>query len=176
MVLSVQHHLILIDVKDKNSNIVCKMKSLKFWSPETEIFNSKNKLVYTTDIVVSKAILAALNQPEPRQYVAYCSGDRSRIAASASLEYSRQSRQTLFKLPPADALGIQSIYGDMRIKRIDHKDFAICDGQQRIGCISISPFCKTSTINCDTINDHEFLAVLFTFITYMIHEDDLYVV
>lgn len=176
MVLSIHHHLAALIVNDEAGNLVCKIKSLNFWSPKKGIYNPKNKLIYTTDIVLERPILEATNQTDSRNYVAYRAMDPPEIVASASLIYAEQpSRQLLYKLPKVDILKIQSFYGEIQLRRANDKEFSIHDDQREIGKISLSLFPRESAVHCDSISDSEFLAVLFVFIGYMVHEDDLYV-
>lgn len=177
MTLSIHHHLAVLTVTDEDGGLVCKIKSMNFWSLRKGIYNQKDELVYTTDIVLGKPIMEATIQTDPRNYVAYSAENPSKVAASASLVYAEQpSRQLLYKLPKVDILKIQSVYGDIRLRRINDKEISIHDDQREIGKITLSLFPQKSVVHCDFISDREFLAVLFAFVRYMVHEDDLYVV
>lgn len=171
MFLSVNNRLVALNIRDEDNNIVCQIRSIKFFRPEKGIYNSKNNLVYTTDILITKTSSQSIS----REYVAYCSNDKSQIAASATLEFQKEGNPIFYKLPAATALKIRSIYGDIMIKRLAYGKFTIIRKEQTIGSMSVSPL-KKSKISCDTIQDHEFLAVLFTLTLYMMHENDLYTV
>lgn len=176
MTLSIHHHLAVLTVTDEAGGLVCKIKSLNFWSLKKGIYNQKDELVYTTDIVLEKTILEATNQTDPRNYVAYSAENSSKIAASASLVYAEQTlRQPLYKLPKVDILKIQSVYGDIQLRRVNDKEISIHDDQREIGKITLSMFPRKSVVHCDFISDREFLAILFAFVGYMVHEDNLYV-
>lgn len=177
MTLSIHHHMAVLIVTDETDRMVSKIKSMNFCSMKKEIYNQKNELVYTTDIVLEKPILETTNQTDPRNYAAYTAENPSKIAASASLAYAKQpSRQMLYKLPEVDILKIKSIYGDIQLRRVSDKEISIHDDQREIGKITLLLFPQKSTVHCDFISDDAFLAVLFAFVGYMVHEDDLYIV
>lgn len=158
---------------NESKKLVCKIKSLKIIGPQKEVFDSKGKLVFTTDIQIADNG----GQMNPSKYVSYFFPSTSKVAATATLELDGDERASLpVKLPAVIGLCIKSVYGDIKLKKIRNRELSIFSGRQEIGHIVVSPFYKASLIDCETIDNAEFLAVLFVFSIYMIHEDDVYIV
>lgn len=181
MTLKIKQYLSFYHMIDERNNVVCKIKRRGFWNAERLIYNSNNKLMYTSDIIDSNQESKPWSYLETRKYIVKYADEKQTNAATASVVYDKsdmikKTNRLILKLPRADEINIDSVFGELHVKRLKDESFTICKDEKIIGSISRYRTFRVTAISCESIRNSGFLAVLFVLVQYMLHEDDLIIV
>ena len=178
MVFKIKKYFLSWYIYDENKNIVSKIKSKRFWGPVKEIINSDNITVYTTDIINKPNTTNDSNCVDFKKYMLYKNGETIVVA---SLLFANNSEKAAFQTmtlrpPQVDEMLLETPYGVWSAKRQKDNGIVFYQNKQQIG--SISPFfsLKPHIIEFYKKYNIAFIAGLYVFAEYMMHEDDLIIV
>lgn len=184
MKLIVKNHLFKMVVCDLADQPLYQIKSFG-WSAKKLIETVNNKILYSTDIIDSKASPVSEGCFNSRQYMVQPESQDDECSATASLGYAISSNQQTMRwfpnrVPQVDQLKVQ-IHSPQNLNLAIHllKDDSCLiynEQNQILGKISSYHLFKGYVMESDAISDGGMLCALFVLTRYMIKENEFIIV
>jgi len=178
MTLRIKKRFFVWYILNETGTVVAKIKNKKLLSPEKNVTDRNENVIFTTDIVNLPAKENNFNSTETRKYVIYHKNQPVATATFASTEDLKMTKEISFALRPprVNEMNVETPYGVWNIKRQLDNSLIISNENEVLGTITAFFSFKKQYLDVNRKYEPAFLAGIYTLTDYMMHEDDLLIV